>query len=169
MANPLLIQILSSFHLIRDTRRIVKDLLKEKKIANGYEMYLRKETIIRSYKTIEDYVNPRSSSEVFNTFKHLEVFVEKHLEDLETIHPGYPSAFMACREQLVELKALTAQFFENEVIANAYTEFLLREGITKSVAKKWASPEAAWSTWFDSMEHFYKFAGKENGLINSVV
>lgn len=167
MANPILIHILGNLHKLKETRRVIKALLKNKRIRNGYEMYLRRETIIKSDRTILEYTEPKHSSAAFNSFKHLEVFIDREIDQLMEIDAAGVVSFLSLKERLVDLKKSTETFFALGSIRDEYTKFLIYKGMTNPTAKKWANADSAWSTWFDSMEHFGEFLTRNPGLIES--
>lgn len=157
MSLKVLIELQANLNKVREMKRIVKGILKNGEVAFKYETYLKKETSIRSAKTIQDYVNPRHSSAVFNTFKHLLVFLEKNRDWVFSLDPEGVTAFEDMNLKLVALKELNVELFKNAEVSKLYEDYLLYNQFTKGAAKRWSSPTCDMTGWFDSLEHLPNF------------
>lgn len=169
MALDVLVELLSSLNRVREMRRVIKSILKNGNLAYQYEVYLKANTSFRSAKTIQDYVNPKHSSTVFNTFKHLEVFLTKERDLAYALEPEKLLAFEELNEKLKGVKLLTTNLFKNSEVSSLYELYLLDLGMTALVSKKWSSPDVEWTAWFDSMEHIPVFFSKNEKRLRELL
>lgn len=163
--NPALIQIQSNLHKLQETVRVVKGLLKNQQFRNQYEIYLLEGKWLKSARTREEYCNPKTLSSVFESYKHLEIFIDQNMDRLTEMEPERLQQFLALREKLHELRAQTYQLLEDESIRLAFEEFLTYEGIQPRTIKAWFDTNSKQSQWFDMMNGWLsKFIAKRNDL-----